>query len=89
MEWLFQSLPDILILLGIYIKIYYPKWKQLEHNAFLWHTAFYAYICIVGYISTTIDYNVLTGSMAMATIEEKHSIISYYLCLLDLFANAH
>ena len=47
MKWLLQSLPDILILLGIYIKIYYPKWKQLEHNAFLWHTAFYAYICIV------------------------------------------
>ena len=47
MKWLLQSLPDIFILLGIYIKVFYPKWKQLEYNALIWHTLFYLYICII------------------------------------------
>ncbi len=47
MTWILQALPDILILLVIYIKILFPKWKKLSPNDFGWHTALYLYICVV------------------------------------------
>lgn len=47
MKWLIESLPDMLVLLVIYIKYYYPKWKKLGTNAFVWHTILYLYICVV------------------------------------------
>jgi glycopeptide antibiotics resistance protein len=47
MMWLLEALPDILLLLVIYIKVLKPKWKKLSPNDFGWHSLLYLYICIV------------------------------------------
>lgn len=47
MKWFLQALPDILLLLVIYIKILHPRWKQLSSSDYIWHSFLYIYICIV------------------------------------------
>ena len=37
----------MMILLAIYIKCLYPTWKNYEHNALVWHTFLYIYMCII------------------------------------------
>jgi glycopeptide antibiotics resistance protein len=47
MNWFLKALPDMMILLAIYIKCLYPTWKNYERNALVWHTFLYIYMCII------------------------------------------
>lgn len=50
MKWLLEAIPDILALTFIYLKFFFPKWKKMEMNAWIWHTVLYLYLCVmIGY----------------------------------------